>query len=639
VVDALRRHWLPVGVAAAIVFLALKGGAYALSMRSPTAIVVWLAIAAGLGALALPRVRPPRAALVVGGVFASFAALHALSAAWGDSTENAVLEFDRVALYLGIFTLVVLVAREASARRWSEGIAIGIAGVGVLALSYRLFPELFGPSGIDKLNPGDPRLSYPVNYWNGLSALVALGLPLLVRSAVDAGSARSAALWIAPVPALVTTMYLTSSRGGAAVAILGLAVFVALTNRRPRALAATAVGLAGAAVAVACVQAQGELVNGPLNSAAVPGQGRMAALLVAVACAATAVAWALLRSRVPDRIGLSSAVKRAAVAFGVVVAIAGVAAADPASRFEDLKRPPETVDANYVKSHILSSGGNGRWQFWSAAVDEFESAPLVGGGAGSYAAWWAEHGTLAYFTRNAHSLFLETMGELGLVGLLLLLGVIGVGFVVAVGRLRAAPDEERPVVAALFGTFCGFVLAAATDWAWDLTVLTVIGVACLALLVGPATVFAPVGRERSSSAVSRRAWGWRAVAVAAVLALVVAQAVPYLTERRVRDSQAALRAGDADRALSLAQEARDSQPWAASAYLQIGLVQEYDGDLVLARESVGKAIDRDPSDWQLWAVASRIDEARGDLPAARSSFDRARELNPRSVLFTAAQRP
>jgi hypothetical protein len=337
---------------------------------------------------------------------------------------------------------------------------------------------------------------------------------------------------------------------------------------------------------------------------------------------------------------VSGGVKRAAAVLVALVALAGLVAVDPASRFEDLKRPPDTIDANYVQSHILTSGGNGRWQFWSAAFDQFESEPLLGGGAGSYAAWWAEHGTLAYFTRNAHSLFLETMGELGLVGLLLLLASVGTGLVVAVRRTRAAPTEDKPAVAALAATFFAFVLVVATDWAWDLTVIAVVGIACLGLLVGPATLFPErTAPQPFSLRRARRGWGWRGLAVAGMLALVVAQALPLLTERRIRDSQTALKDGDADRALSLAREARDFQPWAASAHLQIGLVQEHEGELTAADDSVMEAIDRDPSDWQLWAVASRIEQAQGDLDAARNSFDRARELNPRSLLFRPSQRP
>ena len=105
--------------------------------------------------------------------------------------------------------------------------------VGILALASRLFPDLTGPREVSRLLPGtEARLSYPVYYLNGLGMLMALGVPLALRTAtsIEAGRWRAAAL--APVPALVGVVYLTSSRGAAAVGAVGVLAFVALTDRR-----------------------------------------------------------------------------------------------------------------------------------------------------------------------------------------------------------------------------------------------------------------------------------------------------------------------------------------------------------------------------------------------------------------------
>ena len=153
-VARLRPYGLPLVVAVAIFWLALKGGAYALGVRSPLAMILWGAIAIGAAVSFWPRVRPPRTALVVGALLAAFALLQGLSAVWADSAEDAVLELDRGLLYLGVFVLVVIAARQGSARSWSQGLAVGIVGVGLIALASRLFPDLFGPSAIEELNPG-----------------------------------------------------------------------------------------------------------------------------------------------------------------------------------------------------------------------------------------------------------------------------------------------------------------------------------------------------------------------------------------------------------------------------------------------------------------------------------------------------
>ena len=63
-----------------------------------------------------------------------------------------------------------------------------------------------------------------------------------------------------------------------------------------------------------------------------------------------------------------------------VVALAGVAAFDPAGKFEDFKRPPaETkyTEGDFTRSHLLSSTSTGRWQLWAAAGDQWETKPGV----------------------------------------------------------------------------------------------------------------------------------------------------------------------------------------------------------------------------------------------------------------------
>ena len=636
VIAWLRRTGSAVPVALCIVWLALEGGGYALTVRSPAGIAIWAAIALGTAAAVWPRARPPRAALVTGALLAAFAALAGVSGVWGDSAEKAFIELDRAALYLGVFVLVVLASGRGSARQWSDGLATGIVAVGLLSLSSRLFPDLFGHSAVSELDPTDPRLSYPVNYWNGLAELVAMGVPLLFAAAVRSRASIYGALAVGTVPALAAVVYLTSSRGGVVAAAVGIAVFVALTSRRSLALAALATAAAGSAAAIAVLLPRDELVNGPIDAPAVAGQGRAAALLILLIGALTALAYTRVRRVVPAELRLPRPAKRAAAALSVVLVLAGVAAADPASRLDSLKEPPREFEGSYTESHILSSGGSGRWQFWEAAVEQFKDSPVLGGGAGSYEAWWAQHGTLNYFTRNAHSLFFETLGELGAVGLLLLVAVVAAGLASAALRLRASADEERPVVAAVTGAFVAFILAAAIDWIWDLTVVGAVGVACLALLVGAASVArveSAGGSQEERTPRRPRQLGLRAVVAAVALMLVAAEAVPLATQQKVRASQEALKEGNADSALAEAQDARALQGWAASPHLQVALVQESRGRLRSARESIRMAIDRDRSDWRLWAVAARIEEASGSIAEARRSFDRARALNPRSPLF------
>jgi len=93
-----------------------------------------------------------------------------------------------------------------------------------------------------------------------------------------------------------------------------------------------------------------------------------------------------------------------------------------------------------------------------------------------------------YFVRDAHSLYLETLGELGIVGFLLLAGTLATGLAVAVARLARARDPARAAVAALLGTLVAYLVGAGVDWMWELTAVTLVGVCALGLLTGPATL-------------------------------------------------------------------------------------------------------------------------------------------------------
>jgi hypothetical protein len=622
--------------------LAYDGGSYALTSRNPIAIGIWWALIFAVALSVWPLERLPRSAVATGALLAGFSAWTGLSLIWAESAEKAFAEFDRVLLYLGVFLLVCLAGTRENARRWRDGMALGLVGVAVLALTSRLFGDLVGDQGLATLLPGvEERLSYPVDYWNGLAILIGLAFPLLLSCAAERRAPLVRALSIAPLPALVAVIYLTSSRGGAATAIIGALAFIALGNRRLAALAATACAAAGSAVVIAILDARPQLVDGPLDSAVAASQGKSAALLIALACLATGIAFGIGSRLIPElRWRPQPLLRRGLALAGVVVVAGAIVAADPSERFDRFKRSPGTPSggqAGFTESHLLSGGGSGRWQFWSAAADEYEAHRAVGGGAGSFESWWAEHGTLPYFVRDAHSLYVETLGELGMVGLGLLVAAFGCGLLGALGRLRRRSDEGRLLTAAFAATFIAFAAAAAIDWAWELTVIGVVGIACLGLACGPATA-PPRHLPLAATRQSRVGWAFRAVLATAGLAVIVALAIPLLAQNQIRASQEAAARGDGKSALKDALAARGLQGWAASPHLQVALVQEQAGNLRAARESIAKAIDRDRSDWRSWLVSARLEAKSGHARAARERLREARRLNPRSTVLAPSGR-
>jgi hypothetical protein len=497
-----------------------------------------------------------------------------------------------------------------------------------VALSSRLFPGLFPNEALPRFLPSArTRLSFPVQYWNGLGILTALALPLLLRAAIAARTALGRGAALAPMPILAATIYLTSSRGGAATALAGALTTLALSRRRWRTLAALACTAAGAAAAVAVLVSEDAIVRG--SGADQAAQGRVAAFAVVLLCLGTGALWAgasrLAIAAPPRRLG------RALVGTAAALLLAAVLLSHPAARFESFKRPPAQIRysaSDFTRAHLLSGNGSGRWQFWSAAVDEWRSAPFAGQGSGSFESWWAQHGSISYFVRDAHSLYAETAGELGIVGLALLLGFLGWGVAIAVTRVRRADDDGAAAIAALGGALGGYAVGAGIDWMWELTIVSLVGMVVLGLLVGPATV--PLQEARSAPR-SRFTLGV-AVVVTGWLVLC-AEAMPLLADQQLRASQQAAARGDSAAAIDHARTARKLEPWASSPYLQLALAAEQAGDLAAARDWIDGAIHRDPENWRPWLVAARIATEQGDIAAARRALRHAAARNPRSPLF------
>ncbi len=136
-------------------------------------------------------------------------------------------------------------------------------------------------------------------------------------------------------------------------------------------------------------------------------------------------------------------------------------------------KQPASPQGNETSDRFISASGTGRYQYWAAAVDANARDPLIGIGPGTYEYWWAREGTIPGFVRDAHSLYLETLAELGIVGLLLIGGFIVAVLVAAARKATRGSPESRGLVAAAAAGCAAFATAAAIDWVWEVAVLPV----------------------------------------------------------------------------------------------------------------------------------------------------------------------
>ena len=622
----IRGIAVGIGAAAAVFALSYADGGFAPTTRSYAGIAAWWLLGAGAAVgIASARAGINRLAVVALGLLAAFAIWILISVNWASDAERAFAQFNQVSLYVAVLAIAIVLARLVPASWVVGGVAMAISAIATVALVSRCFPSSFG------LQPGQAiltaltaRLSFPLGYWNGLGIEVGLAYPLLLAIMSSRRSRVASALAALPLPIFAAVMYLTSSRGAFVAAAVGVIAFVVLTPRRWAAAAALVVAGAGGAVAVAVLVPKKSLVDGAMNTPLGVHQGHQAALWIGITCVVTALVWAGLaefgtRVSSPPRV----------VGVALVVAIVGlflvaVVASHPVRRFDQFKNNslPATSQGTPTASHLLSSSGSGRWQLWSAAVSEFRAHPINGGGAGSYEAWWLQHGSLALPSEFAHSLYLEALGELGIVGLLLVLGAV---LVAAAGAVRSALRLATGEIAAAAACGIAFFTAAAYDWVWQLAGIAIVGVGTLGFALG-ALPASPARAWKGSGVV-------RPVLALIAVAAIIPQFVILAANIHLGNSRAAVAAGDAARARSEALAAKAVEPWAATPYLQLGLVYNAEGSNAAAAEWVDKAISRSRRDWTLWWWAGRIALERGQAGLALHDRAEACRLNPRSQIL------
>jgi O-antigen ligase len=117
-----------------------------------------------------------------------------------------------------------------------------------------------------------------------------------------------------------------------------------------------------------------------------------------------------------------------------------------------------------------------------AIVDGLVKHPLEGVGAGGFGPLWLRYRTTPDRVRVAHSLPIETLAELGLVGFALLAAWAG-------AIAAAARSAHRRAPALVAGPIAGVVtyaVHASVDWDWEMPALTVVALALAGLLIATA---------------------------------------------------------------------------------------------------------------------------------------------------------
>ena len=602
-----------------VVFGFSSGGFFA---RTQGIAAVAYAIAAIVALAISPAERLPGRLLLACAAWWSFAGWTLLSGLWSHSSSRAIIEFERVVLYANALVLFALLAR--GVRGVVNLLGAVLAACLVLcsaALMMRLAPDVFA-FGVDQRSF---RLQYPITYANTLGLIAVLGGVLAFGLAAD--PRRHPAVKIlgaAATPLFATTLLLTYSRGAMLAGAAALAVFfiAGLSGATIGALLAT-----GGTSAVAALTAYHAdlLASADFASPRALSEGHHVALVLA----AGVVLAALLRgatlgldrwlertvtarwAHAPSRPGRRFAVA-AGGAAAVLAAVLLVIALPALQRGYESFSQPGSVQTKDVRARLTELQGNDRAQAWHVALADFRSAPVLGTGAGTFVLSWDRSRTVPIAFDEAHSLYLQMLGELGLVGAgLLVLGLAAIG----IGLARAARSPDRVVFVAGLAAAVGWAVAAALDWQWQMPVGTI----WLFAVAGAALAAAPVGHRVTSRVL--RLLGAIALAAAALLPARVAIAEGHLAR-----SVSAFRARDCPSAVKAAAAARSALGALPEPYVVLGYCAAIAGTPSVAVRYEEEAVSRDPDNWTFRYALADVDAvaSRDPRPAARAALD----LNP-----------
>ena len=612
---------------------------------------VWVPIGLGLVAasavaVVARRTRPSGpAALVLGGSM-GLGMWSLSSTAWAESVENAVVSGNRWLVYGALLLLMLALLR--SDRR--SAVLMGAATLGVGAVALSVLARLLG-SHPETLFLGG-RLNSPLGYINGEGCLFVIGFWLCfaaaeTRRALVAGTASGMATLMACLAML------SQSRGTALAMLAALVAVVAVVPGRTRRV----YGLLVVAGAVALttpdlLHVYEHASGGSVSIGAAHAAGRAALL----AAAAAGVAWGLLTLGwgrvVSQRPWASVARATGSWLLAIPIVVALILAAGSAQRidrsirdqwhaFTHLAEPGSSGIASSASQSRLLSGAGNRYDYWRVAWRVWREHPVLGVGAGNYPRSYYQQRATTEDIEQPHSIELQALSELGIVGALLLAGFIGgIGW----GVLRMRPAAARsPLSRALMvggvGAICAWLAQTSVDWMHLLPGLTAIAIAAIAVIVrprSPQTARATSRHSRFGSALASRpalALGASAVLVTLVVAgaSLSRQGLADLYRKRAQhelEAHPAAAITDANRSLDIDSDAVETY------YVKAAALARFD-QAASAQAVLRQSLEQEPNNFVTWTLLGDIAVRESRIGVAKRDYETAHGLNPRNLTLRA----
>jgi hypothetical protein len=449
--------------------LAFWSGGFFDQPRLVAGILAWVLVVAAAFAAERPLPGSGMGRLAIGGA-AALCLWTILSITWAPLAGPALDDGQRVLLYLGaLVTAAAFLTPVPAGRLVEPALCAGALVVVGYGMSERLVPAIVE---LHRSVSAGGRLEQPLTYWNAMGAVAAIGLVLAARVAADDRRAVALRATAAAAPVVLgAAVYLSFSRGAIAALATGLLGLVLLDPRRGQlwaAILAAGAGVAGAAVTSPFPWVRSLDDGGPPRGV----QGLIVLVALVALCAGAALVtarWA--RAGVTDtRPAPTRALVGAALAL---IVLAGLVAAGTEAH------PQASTPAEGARAGRLVSINSNRYDYWRVALESFADHPLIGTGSGGFRVQWLRERRVLDGSQDAHSLYLETAAELGIVGLAALAAfLIGIAACARRAYLADAAAVVGPIAALVT-----WLAHAALDWDWEMPALTLIAVALAGALV------------------------------------------------------------------------------------------------------------------------------------------------------------
>jgi hypothetical protein len=567
----------------------------------------------------------------------AFAVWCAVTMLWSVAPDESWLEANRALTYA--LVVVLALALGAGVERIAAGWLVVATAVALYALAGKVAP------GALAADEPIARLRAPLQYWNALALVCALGLPVALRFATDRARGeriRLAALAAAYVLAL--TLGLTYSRGGFVALAVALAVMTALGGARLRGLAALALAALAAAPGLAVAFGSHGLTDNNATLAQRIHDGRIlgAVLLIALGLL-LAAGWHALR--VERRVRRTWRIRRierwawrGLAALAAVVVLGGGAAV--VANHTRVWHSFTTVkqDRVYDPARLVSTNSGNRWVWWKEAAGAFSDKPIGGWGAGSFGLVHLRYREEPLGVRQPHNVELQWLSETGIVGFVLALGGVLALFAAAGQRVRRLPaGRERDLAVALLAAAAGWLVHGVVDWDWDIPAVTLPPLIFLGVLA--ARPGAPPRRTDPFPDPEQRGTFARAGAIG-LAALVLCGALASTTLPAISDARtdAAETASNPDTAARDADVAARLNPVAVRPLLDASAIEVRRGRLVEARRRLLEAAGRQPENPEVWYRLALLSQQLADRVGFRTAIARFAQLDPVNPVTGALER-